>query len=169
VDTRETLLADLDHEMAVTRRLLSRVPDDSLAWRPHEKSFSLGGLAAHLAALPHWGAQILTGRVYETSGSRPPAPTDAAPEPTLQAIIETFDRHAAEVRQVLTASPTALLDETWSLRRDGYTVLTLPKSAAVRRSLIHHAIHHRGQLTVYLRLLGVPLPPIYGASADEPL
>jgi uncharacterized damage-inducible protein DinB len=165
VDTRETLIADFDHEMAVTRRVLERVPGASLAWKPHDKSFSLGGLALHLARLPHWGLQILTGAAYEltATAARPPEPD------TLDQVLETFDRHVAEVRRALTDRTVAMLDETWSLTRDGYRVLSLPKGAALRRFLIHHAIHHRGQLTVYLRLLGAPLPPIYGASADETL
>jgi uncharacterized damage-inducible protein DinB len=152
--------------MAVTRRVLERVPEASLAWKPHERSFSLGGLALHLARLPHWGAQVLTRATYEITTSASTTP----PEPAaLRDILETFDRHVAEVRGELTRRPAAMLDETWSLTRDGYRVLSLPKGAALRRFLIHHAIHHRGQLTVYLRLLGIPLPPIYGASADEPL
>jgi uncharacterized damage-inducible protein DinB len=167
VDSRDTLVADFDNEMAVTRRLLARVPEPSLDWRPHEKSFSLGGLATHLARLPHWGTQILTGKSYDlTSSASAPRAESAA---TLAEILDTFDRHVAEVRETLTGMPAALLDETWLLRREGYTVLTLPKGAALRRFLIHHAIHHRGQLSVYLRMLGVPLPSIYGGSADEPL
>ena len=165
MDSRETLIADVDHEMAVTRRVLARVPEASFPWRPHERSFSLGQLALHLARLPHWGARILTGSTYELTVTPGRAPDPA----TLAEVLETFDRHVAEVRAELTGRTMALLDESWSLTRDGYRVLSLPKGAALRRFLIHHAIHHRGQLTVYLRLLGTPLPPIYGASADEEL
>jgi uncharacterized damage-inducible protein DinB len=165
VDSRETLIADFDHEMAVTRQVLERVPEASFAWKPHEKSFSLGGLALHLARLPHWGAQILTGSGYELASTLPSAPP---PEPgTLAEVLEMFDRHVVEVRRALTEGAAARLDETWSLTRDGYRVVSLPKGAALRRFLIHHAIHHRGQLTVYFRLLGATLPPIYGPSADE--
>ena len=164
MDNRQTLIADLDHEMAVTRRLIERVPEASLTWRPHEKSFSLGGLALHLARLPHWGAQILTRTAYELTPVNPVPP----PEPdTLAEVLDVFDCHVAEVRRELTERPAAMLDEVWSLTRDGYRVLSLPRGAALRRFVIHHAIHHRGQLTVYLRMLGTPLPPIYGGSADE--
>ena len=163
MDSRETLIADFDHEMAVTRRVLERVPQGALAWKPHERSFSVGGLALHLARLPHWGAQILSSASYELAASGGPPPEPA----TVADVLDTFDRHVAEVRGELTGRSDALLDEVWSLTRDGYRILTLPKGAALRRFLLHHTIHHRGQLTVYLRLIGAPVPPIYGASADE--
>jgi uncharacterized damage-inducible protein DinB len=157
------LLAEFDHEMAVTRHLLTRVPEASLTWAPHPKSFSLGGLATHLARLPHWGEQILTGDAYDLAASGPPA----APLATLADVLELFDRHVAEVRHALATGTAAALATDWSLRRGSETLLSVPKIPAFRRFLLHHLIHHRGQLTVYLRLLDVPLPPIYGPTADE--
>jgi uncharacterized damage-inducible protein DinB len=165
MDTRDTLLADLDHEMAVTRQLISRIPEAALDWRPHDRSFSAGELATHLATLPRWGAQILSQPGHDLlsgKGRRPRLPS-------LTEVLEHFDRNVAEVRQYLFDRPAAALAETWSLRKGRETLMTLPRDAAFRRFLLHHAIHHRGQLSVYLRLLNVPLPPIYGPSADENL
>ena len=162
---RDSLLPDFDHEMAVTRRVLERVPDHALAWRPHEKSFDLGGLALHLAVIPRWGRAILQRESYdlaESSGQRPEGP------PSCAAILETFDRHVAEVRRELVERSDAELMAPWKLLRGGQLVMSLPRIAAFRSLLIHHLIHHRGQMTVYLRMQGVPIPPIYGATADEP-
>ncbi|MEO7192970.1 MAG: DinB family protein [Vicinamibacterales bacterium] len=165
MNIRQALLADLDHECAVTRRVLERVPAGSLAWKPHEKSFSLGGLATHLSQLPHWGTQILDRDVYDlaTAGPHRDEATSVAE------VLTTFDRHAAEVRQSLLTHTDAELTSMWSLKRGHETMLSMPRASALRSFLLHHLIHHRGQLTVYLRLLDVPLPPIYGPSADEPL
>jgi uncharacterized damage-inducible protein DinB len=159
----ESLLVEFDQEMAATRALLSRLPEQALAWKPHEKSFSLGGLAAHLAQLPQWGHQILESDGYELKASA----TGSADVPTGAAILETFDRHVAGVRQDLTRRSDAELAAPWTLRQNGQTLLTLPRLGAIRRFLIHHVIHHRGQLTVYLRLQDVPLPPMYGTTADH--
>jgi len=164
VNARDVLLAELDHEMAVTRRVLERVPDHAFAWKPHEQSFSLGGLATHLAQLPHWGRQILDQDFYDLTT----ATGRTAEKSTRAEVLDTFDRHVTEVRRALTGHPDAELAAPWALKRGHHTVMSMPRLAALRRFLIHHAIHHRGQLTVYLRLQGVPLPPIYGPTADEP-
>jgi len=149
--------------MALTRRVLERAPEALFAWRPHERSFSLGGLATHLAVLPHWGSQILEERGYDLAA--PSSPADEAT--TLAAVLATFDRHVAEVRRLLLDRPDSTLMDAWTLKRGTQTLLTMPRLTALRRFLLHHVIHHRGQMTVYLRLQGVPLPPLYGASADE--
>jgi uncharacterized damage-inducible protein DinB len=161
----ESLLVEFDHEMAVTRRLLDRIPEAAFPWKPHEKSFSLGGLAMHLARLPHWGTQILERDAYE-------AETEAAPKPeptSLADVLSAFDQNVAEVRRALTTRSDAELRATWTLKKGTHVVLSMPKVSALRRFLLHHVIHHRGQLTVYLRLQHVALPPIYGPSADERL
>ncbi len=165
MDARDALLADYDQETASTRRLLERAPQASFDWRPHERSFTLGGLATHLARLPHWGAQILDRPFYDldaTTGRR-----DALAD--LPAVLELFDRHVAEARSLIADRPAVALDERWSLKRGQHTLLTVPKGAAFRRYALHHLVHHRGQLSVYLRLLDVPLPAIYGPTADESL
>jgi uncharacterized damage-inducible protein DinB len=162
---RDSLLPDFDHEMAVTRRVLERVPDHALGWRPHEKSFDLGGLAQHLAVIPRWGRAILQRESYDLTeriARQPDQPASRA------AILETFDRNVADVRRELLERSDAELMAPWKLLRGGQLVMSLPRLAAFRSFLLHHAIHHRGQMTVYLRMQGVPLPPIYGATADEP-
>jgi uncharacterized damage-inducible protein DinB len=165
LDARATLLADFDHEMAVTRHLIERVPEASFDWRPHERSFSLGELATHLATLPRWGLQILTSAFHDMASAK----GQRASLPTVAAVLDLFDRQVSDVRRALIERSTAELAATWALRHGRETLLTVPKDAAFRRFLLHHVIHHRGQLTVYLRLLDVPLPPIYGPSADEKL
>jgi uncharacterized damage-inducible protein DinB len=164
VVVRDALLPDFDHEMAVTRRVLARVPDASLGWRPHEKSFDMGGLAWHLAQIPRWGQRILNRDSFDLAES---AGVPHASAPSRAAALDAFDRHVAEVRRALVDQSDAELLAPWSLLRDGHLLMSLPRIAAFRSLLIHHSIHHRGQMTVYLRLQGVPVPPIYGATADQ--
>jgi uncharacterized damage-inducible protein DinB len=160
---RETLLPEFDQEMAATRQVLARVPEASFAWRPHERSHAMGGLATHLAQIPYWGCSILTRDGYDLAT----AGTAVEALPTLAAVLERFDRHVGEVRRALVEMGDAQLQTTWSLRRGTHLILSMPRIAALRRFVLHHTIHHRGQLTVYLRLQGVALPPLYGPSADE--
>jgi uncharacterized damage-inducible protein DinB len=159
------LLADFDHEMAVTRRLIERMPPASLAWKPHERSFSLGELGTHLSKLPRWGFQILEQPSHDLESGK----GVSASFSSVDEILHQFDANVAHVRRALVERSTAELGERWMLTRGRETLLSLPKSAAFRRFLLHHVIHHRGQLTLYLRLLNVPLPPIYGPTADEKL
>ncbi len=160
----DALLPDVDREMGATRRLLERVPADRLGWRPHEKSMSLGQLAAHLAGIPRWGTLALQTSEYDMAEE--PAP--AAPS-SPEAILAIFDGHAQAMRGHLAhAEGDGPLLARWTLRKDGQEVFSLPRVGALRTLVMNHLIHHRGQLTVYLRLLDVPLPPIYGPTADEP-
>jgi uncharacterized damage-inducible protein DinB len=161
--TLDALRTTFDHEMALTRRLLERVPDDAFDWKPHEKSYSLGGLAAHLAQLPHWGADIVERPEYDFAM----APAPAVPPTTTAGLLASFDGHVTNARRALEGLRDAEFDAPWVLKRGGHTLLSMPRIAAVRQLLIHHMIHHRGQLTVYLRLRDVPLPSIYGPTADE--
>jgi uncharacterized damage-inducible protein DinB len=161
---RDTLLPDFDHEMAVTRRLLERLPDEKFDWRPHEKSFTLGGLATHLAQIPYWGQAILDKEAYDLSDSDK---NRAAARRTQAEVLDTFDQHVADVRRRLERQSDAELHAPWALKQRGQVLMSLPRAAAIRSFVMHHMIHHRGQLTVYLRLQGVPLPPIYGPTADE--
>jgi uncharacterized damage-inducible protein DinB len=160
---KSALLAELDQELAATRRLLERVPEASFDWRPHDRSFTLGGLATHLAQLPHWGAQILERDAYDLAT----ATGHRDQMPTLAQVLATFDRHVTEVRRGLLAREDAALMTLWSLKRGKETLLSTPRISALRRFLLHHLIHHRGQLTIYLRMLDVPLLPLYGPTADE--
>jgi len=164
VNLKESLLSEFDHEMAATRQLLLRVPEDVFEWRPHERSYSMGGLATHLAVLPRWGTSILEHDYYELSepGPRPSHTTRAD-------VVAAFDANLADVRRRLVDQSEGQLDAPWSIRRKGRILMSLPKAAAFRRFLLQHLVHLRGQLTVYLRMHNVPLPPLYGPSADEPM
>jgi uncharacterized damage-inducible protein DinB len=161
---RASLLSEFDDEIAITRRLLDRLPEEAFEWTPHEKSMSLGGLATHLARIPHWGDWILTHERYDVVRDHT-AP--AAPLPSRQAVLELFDRHAQEVRRHLAERTDAELAAPWALSSDGHIVMSLPRATAMRRFVLNHLVHHRGQLTVYLRMQNVALPPIYGPTADE--
>jgi len=161
----DTLLPDFDHETAAARRLLERVPASAMAWRPHDKSFSMGQLAMHLARLVSWGERILADDAYdiaEASGQVPPEPPGDPAD-----VLAAFDRNVAAVRKHLLGRTAAELDAPWELRSGKQVLMSLPRVAALRRFVIHHLIHHRGQLSVYLRLQNVPLPPLYGPTADE--
>ncbi|HXT69242.1 MAG TPA: DinB family protein [Vicinamibacterales bacterium] len=160
---RDSLLPEFDQETAATRRLLERVPDHAFAWRPHPKSFDLGELATHLARLPHWGALILKQDSYDlaTSGPRGQALPDIA------AVLEQFDANVREVRTALVEMTDGQLLQPWSLRRGDKVLMSVPKVFAVRGFVVRHLVHHRGQMTVYLRMNDVPLPPLYGPTADE--
>jgi uncharacterized damage-inducible protein DinB len=157
----DALLPEFDHEMSVTRKVLERVPDDRLAWKPHAKSWSMGDLALHVANLPRWGVITLNQSELELDGST------AAPLGSRAGILAFFDRNVAETRAALVGRTDAELMAPWSLRKDGHTVFTMPKASVWRSFVMSHLVHHRAQLTVYLRLHDVPVPSIYGPSADE--
>ena len=158
----EALLPEYDHEMGTARKLLERLPDASLGWKPHEKSMALNRLATHLAELPAWGSSIIERDVFEMSGDYKPTVLGSKAE-----ILKVFDENAAAARATIAAKSDAELLSTWTFKHGGQVVLSMPKAAVVRLWLLNHFIHHRGQLSVYLRLLNVPLPSIYGPSADE--
>ncbi|MFI5309763.1 MAG: DinB family protein [Gemmatimonadales bacterium] len=156
----ETLLPEFDTEMATTRRLLKRVPTDKGQWKPHTKSFSLGHLAQLVAWMPGWIANT----VKETELNLAGAPKYSYEK--TEDLVAMFDRNVKEARAAIAASKDADYAVNWSLKFGDRVVLTQPRGAQVRQH-ISHFIHHRGQLTVYLRLVDVPLPPIYGPTADE--
>jgi len=162
---RDELLPEFDAEMAATRRLLDRLPEDALAWAPDEKSFTLGGLASHLAQIPRWGRAILEREFYDMAGADGNSRT--ADGRSRADILAAFDEHVGAVRRALVDRSEAELLAPWSLRRGDQTVMSMPRIVAIRRFLVNHAIHHRGQLSVYLRMRNVPLPPTYGPTADE--
>ena len=159
---KDALLSEYDHEMATTRKLLERIPDEKLTWKPHEKSMSLGGLATHLAKLPLWTLTILNELSFDLADS----PPNATEETSGAAILSAFDRSTARARPCLDKSDAELM-APWTLQRDGQQMFTLPRVAAFRTFVLSHVIHHRGQLSVYLRLNDLPVPSIYGPSADE--
>jgi uncharacterized damage-inducible protein DinB len=162
----ETLLPEFDHEMGNTRRLLEVVPAADAAWKPHPKSSSLGDLAAHIATLPLWGKLVLLQPELDL-GSPANATIARTPFSTVAALLDRFDQHVREARAALASMSDADMKVTWALKNRGTTVLSLPRAAVVRGFVLSHMIHHRGQLSVYLRLRDVPLPSLYGPTADS--
>ena len=159
----DPILMEFDRECATTRKMLERIPDGKLAFRPHPKSMTLGHLANHLATLPLWiGSSILA------DGFDMAAPTEA-PEPPASAaeIVTRFDAAVRGAKETLAQLDDARAMGTWTLRKGEVTFLAVPRIAVVRSILVSHSIHHRGQLSVYLRLVDVPVPMIYGPTADE--
>jgi uncharacterized damage-inducible protein DinB len=156
----ESFLPEFDQEMAITRRLLERVPAEKGPWKPHEKSFSLGHLAQLVSWMPGWITQILRDTRLDLS-----AAPNYSHEPT-EVLLAGFDRNVREAREALAAASDADFAVAWSLTMGERVLMTLPRVAVVRQT-INHLVHHRGQLTVYLRLVDVPIPSIYGPTADE--
>ena len=162
---RDALLPEFDHEMATTRRLLERVPDAELGWKPHERSMTLGRLAAHIANLPYWGSVTLETTVFELDSLPPDSQRQLADSSA--ALVKEFDGKVAAARAKLAAALDAELLMPWTLKKGGQEMFTMPRISALRSFVMNHIIHHRGQLSVYLRLKNVPLPSIYGPTADE--
>jgi uncharacterized damage-inducible protein DinB len=158
----DMLLPEFDHEMATTRKLLERLPDDKFAWKPHAKSFTLGQLAQHVATLPFWGTTTLQQSEFDTASMEPPPPAANRAE-----ILSAFDRQVKEARAALVGKTDAELMAPWALKRGADTIFSMPKAMVWRSFVMSHLVHHRGQLSVYLRLQDVPLPPVYGPTADE--
>jgi uncharacterized damage-inducible protein DinB len=154
------LLPEFDQEMASTRRLLERVPNDKGQWKPHPKSFSLGHLAQLVSWMPGWIANTLT----QTELDLATAPKYSYE--TTETLLKGFDQNVKEARAAIQASRDADFEVTWSLKIGPQVVFAAPRASVVRNH-ISHLSHHRGQLTVYLRLIDVPVPSIYGPSADE--
>lgn len=162
----QMMMPEFDQEMANTRKTLERVPDDKLAWKPHEKSFSLGGLATHLANLPSWTTN--TFEMDELDIAPPGAPPFRLEEAKSRSeLLEAFDKNVSAARAALDAASDDAWMGSWSLLKGGNKIMTLPRAAVMRGFVMSHMIHHRAQLGVYLRLLDVPVPSIYGPSADE--
>ncbi len=156
------MLEEFDREMATTRKALGRVPMEKADWKPHERSFSLGDLANHIADIPSWTAPTIQLDVMELEGDYRPETAD-----TTDDLLALFDRRVAEARAALKDATADDLSGTWSLVHNGETTFTAPKPAVLRSFVFSHAVHHRAQLGVYLRLLGIPVPATYGPSADE--
>lgn len=160
------LLPEFEHEMANTRKTLERVPDDKFDWKPHEKSMTLGGLATHLANIPSWTKNTFD--VDELDVAPPGQPPYRLEEAKSRSeLLEAFDKNVADARAALEAATDEKWAGKWSLLMGGKTIFTLPRPAVMRGFIMSHSIHHRAQLGVYLRLLDIPVPSIYGPSADE--
>lgn len=157
----DMLLPQFDREMGTTRRLLEVVPDADLVWSPGGKCRTAGGLAAHLADIPAWTCGIMDGEGYDLADL-----PEAVPVASVAGALERFDAGSAAGRRALAGCPDDDLIADWTLRRDGRAIFSLPRISAVQWLVLNHLVHHRGQLSVYLRLRGVRVPPIYGPTAD---
>lgn len=158
-----SLAAELRQEARTTRRILERVPEASFGWKPHEKSMSLGRLAAHVAELPELIVPALTRPEFDFgSGDFKPFNPQSTAE-----LLEKFDRNIETAAALLERQPDESMGEGWRLRSGDHVLFEMPRALVVRFVGLNHVIHHRGQLSVYLRMLDVPLPSIYGPSADE--
>jgi uncharacterized damage-inducible protein DinB len=158
----DAILTELEHEATTTRRLLERVPTDKLAWTPHAKSMTLGELATHIARVPGEIAGFVSGPVFEMTGDFKLKAVASTAE-----ILTALDQSLAKAKEVLHGLDDATITSLWSFKAGGKTMMTMPRLAVVRSLMLNHWYHHRGQLSVYLRELNVPVPSIYGPSADE--
>jgi uncharacterized damage-inducible protein DinB len=160
----DALLPEFDREMGLTRRVLDRVPDAQFAWRPHPTSVTVGRLAEHLAELPQWALMTMTQSSIDMAT---PRPADYQPPANRVAVLTMMDTNVALARAALAGKTDGEFAAPWKLLAGGKEVFTMPKAAVMRNFVLNHMVHHRGQMTVYLRMLGVPIPSIYGPSGDE--
>jgi uncharacterized damage-inducible protein DinB len=158
----DTLIMELEREAQTTRRVLERVPEDKLTWKPHVKSMSLGRLAQHVATIPGNISSMARLDSYDVEKFTEPPQLE-----TTAAIVAAFDESVAQAKAELAATDDAAMMKDWSFKMGGNPIMTIPRIGVYRTILLNHLYHHRGQLTVYLRLLEVPVPSIYGPSADE--
>jgi uncharacterized damage-inducible protein DinB len=163
----DMLLPELDHEAAVTRLLIEGAPERRASWTPHPRARTLGELCLHLAQLPLWGVRVMQQTTFDLT---PPEGTDPFPRPgfvSQQATLATFDEHVTQARALIADASDPEFLVPWILKDAGHVVFTMPRLAVLRSLVLSHLVHHRGQLTVYLRLCDVALPPIYGPTADS--
>ena len=157
------LLGELKNESANTKKIIERIPTEKLDWQPHEKSMTIGKLATHIANLPVWIGRIINadGFDFALSGS-------TEKKETTQAILELFTQRLNEAEKALSAATSdEMFNAMWTVSRNNEVLYQLPKKVAIRSFTFNHIYHHRGQLSVYLRLLDIPVPGMYGPSADE--
>lgn len=163
----QAMIPEFDMEMASTRKVLERIPDEKLDWKIHDKSNTIGWVANHLADVPRWVDMAISHDsldVEPVDGEKYKSPA----EPTVAAIIALFDKNVAAARALLESVEDATLHEPWKLLKQGEEIMTLPRLAVLRSWVLNHSIHHRGHLCVYLRVNDIPVPGLYGPSADDP-
>ncbi|MDQ2666993.1 MAG: DinB family protein [Gemmatimonadota bacterium] len=161
----DTLLPEFDNEMRITRTLLERIPFDQKDTKPNPKSRTLIELASHIANIPRLGALIVNTDERDMAAPGPPIVTAY---PDSEALLGAFDANVAASREAIAALDDSKLGDTWSMRNGANVIMAMPRAAALRAMLMSHMIHHRGQLSAYLRLNNIPHPPIYGPTADMP-
>src|SRR5581483_4380433 len=162
----DTFVPEFDAEMQTTRALLERVPLEKFDWRPHAKSTSLGALASHVATLAGFGERIVANDEVNFSPAGAPPRTPPLYR-TREELLEVFDKNVKSTRDAVATLTDDRLTTPWSLKNGEHTIFTLPRARVLRTMMLNHMIHHRGQLSVYLRLNDVPLPSIYGPTADS--
>jgi len=163
---RDALLPEFDDEMPKTRKVLERCPEDKFGWKPHEKSFSMGSLATHIANMIGWTAVTMADTSFDIAPPGAP-PYKEEPAKSRAELLAKFDQSVAGARAALADATDEQFMTQWSLLSGGQTLFTMPRIACIRSFVMNHIIHHRAQLGVYLRLNDIPVPSIYGPSADE--
>lgn len=163
---KDMILPEFDQEMASTRRTIERVDDAKLEWTPHEKSFNMGRLAGHLANLPSWAVFTLERDSLDLAPPGEPAPVTPS-YGSVAELLAGFDVNVSAARSAISGASDQHMMEPWTLLKGGHALMTLPRVAVLRSFVINHIIHHRAQLGVYLRLNDIPVPSVYGPSADE--
>ena len=158
----DSLLPEFDQETATVRKVIERLREDKYDWAPHEKSMKAGRLASHIAEMTSWGTISITQDSLDLANGHQPLNAASRAE-----LLAAFDGNVKECRKAIEGVSDETLMKPWSLLHDGNTIMTLPKISVIRSLVLNHIIHHRGQLSVYLRLTGTPVPSIYGPSADE--
>jgi uncharacterized damage-inducible protein DinB len=161
----DAIVMELSQEAATTRRLLERIPAQHLTWKPHEKSMTMGRLATHIAEIPGWVSTILDKDGFEIGASNYTPQTAG----TVAEVLSMFDKNVPMAEAAIRRQTLDRLSATWRLTKQGQVLLEMPRMGVIRTLLLNHFIHHRGQLSVYLRLKDVPLPSIYGPTADTPM
>ena len=159
---KDSLLPEFDSEMATTRRVIERLKEDKYDWAPHEKSMKAGRLASHIAEMTVWGTLSISQDSLDLAGGHQPFSAGSCSE-----LLATFDKNVAQCRKAIEGAGDETLMKPWSLLNEGKAIMTLPRISVIRSFVLNHIIHHRGQLSVYLRLTDTPVPSIYGPSADE--
>jgi uncharacterized damage-inducible protein DinB len=159
----QTAFGDLAHEMASTRRMIAAVPDDKFDWQPHTRSQSLGSLATHIVQMSGWARMILTETEFDFLKPRPAEEKLT----TTSALLKQLDANAADLAALLATLTAKDLEANWALRAGDHVIMSAPRSNVLRTLYMSHIVHHRGQLSIYLRMLDVPMPGMYGPSADE--
>jgi uncharacterized damage-inducible protein DinB len=163
----QSFLSELDHEAATTRKCLERIPDDKLSWKPHEKSMTMGQLATHIAEMANWA--VVTAKTDEFDMNPPGGqPYQSPVMKSTKEVVSFFDKNVAEAKTAISGvTDDSKWMETWTLKNAGQTAMAMPRIACMRSFVLNHIVHHRGQLSVYLRENDIPVPSIYGPSADE--
>ena len=163
----QAMIPEFDMEMASTRKVLERIPDEKLGWKIHDKSNTIRWVANHLADVPRWADMTISHDsldVEPVEGEKYKSPTES----TVAAILALFDKNVAQARPLLETVEDATLYEPWKLLKQGEEIMTLPRLVVLRSWVLNHSIHHRGHMCVYLRVNDIPVPGLYGPSADDP-